>query len=443
MGISYLTVVQLRISGTEGRTSDRRRPSTGFTHCRARLSLPLLAFWESNPDEVGQTSIEQIVAMAGDGNLKDASHCSVELREYLTQADTPKLASYIEHCLSTSFPKGGLVFQDLVNELGRRLDYKVVNGRYQGTVNAIGFDGIWTSPEGHTIVAEVKTTDAYRIPLDTVASYRQRLLDKNEVVHPSSILILVGRQDTAELEAQIRGSRHAWDIRVISADSLVKLVLLKENSDDPETGRKIRSLLTPMEFTRLDSLVDVMFATVTDVEAGIIETATDEIDNIATTEIKDNVGTPSGWKFTDAAVLNAKRVRIIDALAKTIGTKLIKKSRALYWDANHENRIACSVSKRYTKGAYPYWYAYHPQWDEFLGGGKKSFFALGCMDMPHAYAIPLDVLRKNLPSLNTTTTERSTYWHIHLVETANGSIVLQLPKVSKQLSLEEFRIALD
>ena len=110
--------------------------------------MPLLAFWESNPDEVGQTSIEQIVAMAGDGNLKDASHCSHELREYLTQADTPKLASYIQHCLSTSFPKGGLVFQDLVNELGRRLDYKVLNGRYQGTVNAIGFDGIWTSPEG-------------------------------------------------------------------------------------------------------------------------------------------------------------------------------------------------------------------------------------------------------------------------------------------------------
>jgi hypothetical protein len=108
--------------------------------------MPLLAFWESNPDEVGQTSVEQIVAMAGDGNLRDGSHCSSELREYLTQAGTEKLAEYIDHCLTTSFPKGGLVFQDLVNELGRRLDYKVVNGRYQGTINAIGFDGIWTSP---------------------------------------------------------------------------------------------------------------------------------------------------------------------------------------------------------------------------------------------------------------------------------------------------------
>lgn len=405
--------------------------------------MPLLAFWESNPDEVSQTSIEQIVAMAGDGNLKDGSLCSNELRQYLTQADTSKLASYVEHCLTNSFAKGGQVLQDLVNELGRRLDFKVTNGRYQGTVNAIGFDGIWLSPEGHTIVAEVKTTDAYRIPLDTIASYRRRLLDSSEITEPSSILVLVGRQDTGELEAQIRGSRHAWDIRVISADSLLKLIQLKENSDDSETGRKIRSLLTPMEFTRLDSLVDVMFTTATDVEATIIQSAVEKADTTDVRASKEPSGTPSGWEFTDAAVLDAKRGEAIDALARRLGAKFIKKSRALYWDSAHEARVACSVSKRYTRGSYPYWYAYHPQWDEFLGGGTRSFFLLGCMDLDTAYAIPLDVLREHLSALNTTTTERSTYWHIHLSETSNGSIALQLPKTSRQLSLDDFRIPLE
>jgi hypothetical protein len=38
------------------------------------------------------------------------------------------------------------------NELGRRLDYTITNGRYQGTTNAIGFDGLWTSPDGHAII---------------------------------------------------------------------------------------------------------------------------------------------------------------------------------------------------------------------------------------------------------------------------------------------------
>ena len=335
--------------------------------------MPLLAFWETNPDEIGKSSIEQIVAMAGDGNLKDGSICSDELRKYLTEANSPKLATYIKHCLESGFPKSGYVFQDLVNELGRRLDYKVVNGRYQGTVSEIGFDGIWVSPEGHTIIAEVKTTDAYRVPLDTIAGYRQKLLTASKMTNPSSILILVGRQDTGELEEQIRGSRHAWDIRLISADALLKLVQLKENSDDPETGGKIRSLLTPLEFTRLDGLVDVMFTTATDVETAIPESVEDEIETPAAVAPKDVIVAPSGWEFTDFAVLDKKRSEIVEAMARKTATKLIKKSRALSWDAMHETRIACSISKRYPK-SYLYWYAYHPEWNEFLNEGREVIF---------------------------------------------------------------------
>ncbi|MGE0034296.1 MAG: hypothetical protein AB7S93_01535 [Xanthobacteraceae bacterium] len=330
--------------------------------------------------------------MAGDGVLKDNGPCAAELREYLTQADSSQLEKYIEHCLSTSFTKSGLVFQDLVNELGRRLDYKVLNGRYQGSQITVGFDGIWSSPEGHTIVAEVKTTDAYTVKLDTIATYRQKLLASKEVAQPSSILIVVGRQDTGELEAQIRGSRHAWDIRLISADALLKLVQLKENSDDPETGLKIRSLLTPMEFTRLDGLVDVMFTTATDVETGIVEAAIETIE--ASPDAPSAVATPSGWQFTDTTVLDSKRNDIILAMSNKVGSKLIKKSRALYWNASHEKRVACSISKRYTRGGYSYWYAYHPKWDDFLGEAETAYFVLGCMDSQYAFAIPLDVIRR-------------------------------------------------
>ena len=207
------------------------------------VTVPLLAFWGSNPTEIRKSSIEQIVAMAGDGNLRDSTLSSQELRQYLSEVPSNKLGSYVDQCLSSSFTKSGMVLQDLINELGRRLDYKVTNGRYQGTSGAIGYDGIWVSPEEHTIIAEVKTTDTYRISLDTIARYRERLLGAGEVSGRPSILIVVGRQDTGELEAQIRGSRHAWDIRLISAEALLKLVQLKENSDNPETGRQIRSLL--------------------------------------------------------------------------------------------------------------------------------------------------------------------------------------------------------
>jgi hypothetical protein len=91
--------------------------------------MPLLAFWKSNPSETNQLAIEQVVGNAGDGNLKDNSDCSIEFRAFLSEVSSAKLRIYIERCLTTPLNKGGLILQDLINELGRRLEYKVENGR--------------------------------------------------------------------------------------------------------------------------------------------------------------------------------------------------------------------------------------------------------------------------------------------------------------------------
>jgi hypothetical protein len=405
--------------------------------------MPLLELWSSNPAAIGQFMVEQVVTSAGDGNLKDGSKCSEELRAYLSEISSDKLAIYVDRCLTTVFQKNGMVLQDLVNELGRRLDYKVTNGRYQGVQNAIGFDGIWVSPEGHSIVIEVKTTDAYRISLDSIARYRERLIASGQLAAPCSILIVVGREDTGELEAQVRGSQHAWDIRLISADALIKLVELKEDADGPETGRKIRSLLTPMEYTRLDEMIDVMFTTAKDVESSA------DVDLGKTEEApptEDQARPAKGtWQFTDSALLQAKREQIVAALAAREATSLIKKSRALYWNAAHTVRAVCTVSKQYMRGATPgYWYAYHPQWDVFLGEGERSFLVLGCMDLGQAFALPLDVIRSALEDLNTTEKDDgSRYWHLHLSVPNPDDVSLVLAKRKPIISLRSYALNLD
>ena len=38
--------------------------------------MPLMALWSSNPGTVGEFIIEQVVATAGDGNLRDEFACS-------------------------------------------------------------------------------------------------------------------------------------------------------------------------------------------------------------------------------------------------------------------------------------------------------------------------------------------------------------------------------
>jgi DNA-binding transcriptional regulator YdaS (Cro superfamily) len=290
------------------------------------------------------------------------------------------------------------VLKDVVNELGRRLEYKVTNGRYQGTTNAVGFDGIWVSPELSAVIVEVKTTDAYRISLDTIARYRDKLESDGIVAPPASILIVVGREDTGELEAQVRGSRHAWDMRLISIDALLALVRIKESTESGVSGAKIRSVLVPMEYTRLDALVDVMFTTTKDVEA-----AADSEKPPAAVEVEE--GESSGWEFTPQHVIQSNRDAIIRALGVRDSKKLIKRSRALYWDAEHGYRVVCTVSKRYTKqGVTRYRYAYHPGWDEFLGEGEDGWVALGRVGLSEAFVLPVDVMRQALPQLNTTVT---------------------------------------
>jgi hypothetical protein len=44
------------------------------------------------------------------------------------------------------------------------------------------------------------------ISLDTISEYRRKLVDTGQIDKSSSILVVVGRNDTGELEAQVRGS---------------------------------------------------------------------------------------------------------------------------------------------------------------------------------------------------------------------------------------------
>ena len=403
--------------------------------------MPLLSLVASNPEAVHQLTIEQVVATAGDGRLRDATDSQRELREYLGLVSIDALATYADYCLTNAFTKSGQVLQDIVNELGRRLEYAVTNGRYQGTSNAVGYDGIWRDPSGHGLVIEVKTTDAYRLSLDTVAKYRDQLLNQNLLTRPCSILIVVGRTDTGELEAQVRGSRHAWDIRLISVDALLNLVRIKESADSQDTMAKIRRLLTPLEYTRVDDLVDVVFRTTQDVETAVsaeTTTSNDDPEN-------DNRGDSSerNWDFTPTEVIQKIRGRVVAALGRKLGCNFVRKSRALYWDPTQRQRVVCTVSKRYAARE-RYWYACHPQWHTFLREGESGFFVLACTDLNVAFALPVSVVSSHLEDFNTTEKkDGSIYYHIKIVEAGTDIFALHLPRTGQTLSLDEYTVRLN
>ncbi len=365
--------------------------------------MSLAQLWQQSGEQLSDKRVQQIIAIAGDGKLRDGTFTSLEFREFLSQVSSDVLRRYAEECLKESFTDSGLALQDIINQVGRRLGFTVTDGRYQGVRGENGFDGLWRFPDGHCVVVEVKTTDAYRIDSDKIAGYRKRLIAGNEINEEnSSILIIVGRKDTGDLEAQIRGSRHAWDIRLISVDALVRLMLLKESVDDPRIIGRICNILIPREFTRLDEIVEIVFFTTEEAKQPV---SFDEV------EEDNNIEAETKTAVKPAAFHEA----CIERFCQLHNIKLIRRSRASFSSSDGSYAVICAVSKAHSlRGPTSYWFAFHPYYKDFLEKSPNSYLVLGCGSGKHILAIPYTEVLTWLDDIWTTELEDRMYWHIRL-----------------------------
>ncbi len=390
--------------------------------------MSLLDLWKKSPEQLQGKQVQQLVAIAGDGKLTDEGKCSKEFRDFLASVPSAHLARYCEQCLSPGFPDSGFALQDIVNEVGARLGAVATRGRYRGTVKHTGFDGLWVFPSGQAIVVEVKTTDTYRIDLNTTAGHRRDLLASNAVTEAkSSMLFVVGRQDTGDLEAQIRGSRYAWDIRLISVDALLRLMAIKEEVEDPAVVQRIHSILIPREFTRLDAIADILFSAAEEIKQD--EEAV-EIEDTAFPAGKE------GPKFKPAAFHDAcvKRVQ-----AK-LGVSLVKRSRAGYSSPDKVVALNCSVSKEHNPDTNPnYWFAFHPHQQEFLGAHAQAYVAFGCGSSKRVILIPFKAFKPWLEASWTTTNGDRTYWHVVIYRKGN-KYTMRRKKGEKTIDLTQYAL---
>jgi hypothetical protein len=346
--------------------------------------------------------VHQIIAFAGTGQLSDKTDTAAEFREFLGLVPSDYLARYADECLRESFSGSGFALQDVVNQIGKRLGYAVRDGRYRGSSNQVGFDGLWKFSDGHTVVVGVKTTDAYRIDLQKIANYRRELITSNQLSEDqSSILLVVGRQDTGDLEAQIRGSRHAWDVRLISVDAVLRLMFLKEKVDDPATIRKICDILKPREFTRLDEIVDLVFTAAE--EAAEPEAAIDE------EESSDQGATAP--RAAPAAFHGACIARV----EKHLGKQLIRQSKSSYATPDGNFAAVCAVSKTHEILGHPsYWFAFHPYQKVSLENAIEGLLILGCGSPDTIFTVPSKDLFAWLPDMWTTERDGKVYWRIRI-----------------------------
>lgn len=362
----------------------------------------LLDIWIKQNAFFEVKSVEQVISIAGDGHLRDGSESSKQLRELFANIPLKSIIKYIDECLNNPFSQSGFALQDLVNEVGRRLGFLIEHGYYRGGGSKIGFDGIWRAKDGYSFVIEVKTTDAYQLNLDTQAQYRQRLIDERKITEKqSSILLIVGRKDTGGLEAQTRGSRHAWDIRIISIDALLKLMQVKENLNDTATVLKIQEILKPLEYTRVDRLIDIIFTTSEDLQ---IDESDSELETDDTVDVIKKSSTPAKY-----------HEECINRISSHLKIPLIKEGRCTYTNADQTIRVLCIISKGYKLNRLNrYWYAFHPYQQDFLNEANSSFIALGCGSADQIIMIPFSEFQKHLHLMRTTESKNRFYWHVEI-----------------------------
>lgn len=382
--------------------------------------MSLLTLWQSNSKDIGGKHIQQLVKIAGNGVLNDGSQASIELREFLSFVPTHIVGKFLRQCLETPFSNGGLVLQDIVNELGERLGCTIERGLYRGKQNSVGFDGIWGFPDNYNVVVEVKTTDAFNISLERIAGYRNTLIWNGKISANSSALIVVGRQDTNSIEAQVRGSKHGWEMRLISADKLLKLVEIKEAADNKKTIQKIRTVLTPLELTKVDFIVDLLATTAEDIQEAI---AVGEQEEVSVSEGRKEK------KFTPVAF----HEEVVRRLRQTLGVELKKETRSLYTSLDKTVSVRAVVSKAHIAGQKThvggqntaYWYAFHPSYRDALEEYEKSYIAFGCGGPEKILLFDLKEFVTWLPQLNITKKEKHTYWHVYFVKDEAGRIELR------------------
>jgi hypothetical protein len=369
----------------------------------------LVTLWKSSPQFFHGKALKQIIGFAGSGKLRHGNDTSHQFRTFLYHIPSEVLSGYANECLTEKFTDNGLALQDVVNQVGRRIGFDVVDGRYTGVAGSIGFDGMWRSSDGHSIIVEVKTTDAFSIDLDKIAGYRRSLIREGAIDEDhSSILIVCGRDDTGNLESQVRGSRHAWDIRLISVDALLRLMQLKERLEDPSTIQKIRDILVPREYTRVDGIIDLAFST------------TEESQQAESTpDLTENGAAETPLMLSPELVVKAPPAKFhaacIERIQSHLGINLIRHSQATFITVERNLTVICAVSRLHGEETSPaYWFAFHPHQRELLEKSDTGYAAFGCGSPDILLLIPAREFISWLDGFWITKRDDRFYWHVRI-----------------------------
>ena len=93
--------------------------------------MALIDLWNADRQQISGKRIDQLIAFAGEGRLRDGNSTSEEFRSLLKVVSSDVIGNWLDECLEIRFTDFGFVLQDVVNETGRRLGFDITHGVYR------------------------------------------------------------------------------------------------------------------------------------------------------------------------------------------------------------------------------------------------------------------------------------------------------------------------
>ena len=223
----------------------------------------------------------------------------------------------------------------------------------------------------------------------------------------------------------------------------MKLVILKENLNDEKTIKQISEILRPLEFTRLDKLIEIVFDTTQDIQ---LESSDDSQSYFADEPNSENTEAKEILEKKEFNI-SSKRANFhelcIQKIESHLNINIIKKNRTSYQAINGQQGFVCCVSKPDSKIDNKYWFALRTHHERFLNKFRDAYLIYGCGSANNTFMIPLSFVQKEKDYLSVSNylaqEGGNCYWHIVIYENS-GRFMWRIPEKGIMIDIEQYRV---
>lgn len=390
-------------------------------------------------------TVKQIVegGHLGGSELKDDDITSINFRKLLEICDLDYLKKYVtETTLGENWKSKPFAFQEIANEICRRIFGDIQAGLYKGKRDSQNCDSLVTNPN-YPWVIDVKTSTDYAVDLNKMYAYLDRAINNGTLPKNAQALYVVGRTIQDGFIQQLSGQGFLGKVKAVTIQSLIKLLEMRHICETETIFTKVLIQLQKNSSFILDETIDFAYLFLPDNSSTVQEEQgdLDEFDKTTTT----SESTPS------EKAPRSKAINHLDEWKKLVESHLniplIKDMRGKYKNSDKNIFLNFLGSKDHSSSKANrkehYWFGVNQDQIDYLNKSAKSFIFFGCGSPDQGFLIPINDFLQIYNNINwKSTNEDSTTKHKHIViyRSNDNPVDFVIEQSNGPLNVNKYRI---